>query len=38
MNRIVSTTIIGSIFVVILLLYVGLTIEEENKNYKKIVF
>jgi hypothetical protein len=36
MDRLISTTIIGSTFVVILLLYFGLTIEEkENENYKK---
>jgi hypothetical protein len=36
MNRIISTTIIGSIFVVILLLYFGLTIgDKENETYNK---
>jgi len=38
MDRLISTTFIGSIFVVILLLYFGLTIEEENENYQKNSF
>jgi hypothetical protein len=39
MDRLISTTFIGSIFVVILLLYFGLTIEEkENENYQENSF
>ena len=38
MNRIISTNIIGSIFVVILLLYFSLTIEEEKWIIAQVLY